>query len=128
MATRRSCTKLLGASPDKFGRSARRSGSGVPQLIAGEREWPLLFGSLPIREESVLDLKVDSLISLIDRVCAPVGISPLHRSFVLLRSPFHAVVRREFGTAGTQELQGIAAVSIEDENALWIVTHHLDPS
>src|SRR2546430_6457032 len=111
--------RLLGSFPHHLTRpTTGRRRHGVLQLIRRDSKGSLLSGPLPVRKRTVLDLKCKGPIRLVDRVSAKVGDHSLHHRFILLRGALQTVVRGEFGTVSTHDLQRITATAIEHEETL----------
>src|ERR1700722_6048183 len=99
---------------------ARRSRVDPLHFVILKGQKSLLISPFPIRERAALNVNVERMIRINERVGAKIAEDSLHHSFGLLRSAFQTVVGGEFRKIRTYKLYRNAAVSIHDKHACWI--------
>src|SRR5437867_354265 len=109
---------LLDALPDQIGAStARSSGIGVLQLVAGDREGPLLGCPVPVRIGAGLDVEREGLVLLVHRIPADVADHAADDRLILVRGSFLAIAGGELRQAGARDVKAVAAVGSENQRS-----------
>src|SRR5262249_29276540 len=106
--------------------AGRRGQDSVLHIVPRDRDRPLLFGPVPVRERTVFDVKSDGAIGLIDRVSADMGNASLDSGFVFLRGSGLATVGREFGNALAHHQRSIPPIAVENQETSWIGAKRFD--